>query len=248
MISDMNLAVPSEVVEHDTAIAVEGLACSPGVIAVCVIGSAARGEDDDRSDIDLIALIADAAVTTGIRASLGRGRAGRRVQARLLTEDGLARLLQARSTFAVHVLRESIILHDPTDRLGYIFASHSREAPVKDDGSILRLRLEGYDELTWCQGLYLYCLSDLYSIGRAAAFTILGREAQFEFSGPRALDRLARERPELALYARRVRELRPFYVLVERNRSGELPFSYRDCHREARDARDASRALVAAIQ
>jgi predicted nucleotidyltransferase len=248
MMHVMDTAAPPLLIGRDAGSAAEMLARSPGVLAVCLLGSSARGDDDDGSDLDFLALVEDRTAAAAIRTSFRGHRAGRRVQLRLMTEAGLMRVFERRSTFAVHVLRESVALYDPNGRFATLRGDHSLDDPVHDDGSALQLRLEGYEELSWCQGLYLYCLSDLYSIGRAAAFTILGREAKFEFSGPRALDRVAREYPDLKQSARCVTALRPFFLLVERDQKGPLPFAHRDCHREAHRARDATAALVYAIR
>lgn len=218
-----------------------------GVRAVCVIGSSARGDFDNASDIDLLALVDNREAGPAVRASFGRERAGRRVQLKLLTESRLGRLFERRSTFAVHVLREAVVVVDPLGSLASVRQRHSPDAPVCDNREGLLIRLELYEDLDWCQGLYLYCLSDLYSTGRAAAYTILGRDARFEFSGMRALRALG-HRPALAGPARRIAALRPFFLLVERDQPGPLPFPYRECHSEARDARDACQTLVHAIR
>lgn len=218
------------------------------VRAVCLIGSSARGDWEAGSDIDLLALVCDRTAAAAVRATFGRERVGRRVQMKLLSEAGLTRLFQQRSTFAVHILREAVVVFDPYGDFAALAEPHSRDDPVREDGGRLRIRLEIYDELDWCQGLYLYCLSDLYSIGRAAAYTILGRDSRFEFSGTRAFRTVARARPGLEHAAERVAALRPFFLLVERNATEFLPFPYRDCHEEAHGARDACHALVDAIE
>lgn len=244
----MRAVIAQPLPDREAEFAAQALARFGEVRAVCVIGSSARGECEDGSDIDLLALVEDRAAAVAVRAAFGLERGGRRVQLRLLSETRLGRLFEQRSTFAVHILRESVVVYDPLDRFAALSEPHSRDDPVRDDGVKLRIRLEPYEDLEWCQGLYLYCLSDLYSIGRAAAYTILGRESRFEFSGARALRAIARHHPSLAQAAWRVAALRPFFLLVERNTVGPLPFAYRDCHQEALDARDASRALVEAIQ
>lgn len=244
----MRTAKHQPLVDHEARFAAGDLARLSEVRAVCVIGSSARGDHEDGSDIDLVALVQDRAAAAAVRGAFSRERSGRRVQLRLVSEASLTRLFERRSTFAVHILRESVVLYDPYGRFAVLSGPHSRDDPVRDDGGKLRIRLEPYENLDWCQGLYLYCLSDLYSIGRAAAFTILGRESRFEFSGVRALRKVAHEHPGLEQAARQVAALRPFFLLVERNTAESLPFPYRDCHREAHDACDACHTLVYAIQ
>lgn len=218
--------------------------------AVCIAGSSARGDSSRGSDIDLLGLVDDRDAAFRVRTSftLRRKPGERRVQLRLLSEEKLRRLFERRSSFAIHVLREGLVLYDPAGRFAEVVAPHSRDAPVRDNREDLLTRLEPYGDLAWCQGLYLHCLSDLYSIGRAAAITILGRESRFEFAGTRALRTVARTHPELATAARRVEALRPFFLLATRDEAGALPFPYRDSHERTSEARQASVALVEAIR
>lgn len=249
----MDVAAAKSHVDRAARLAALDLARCEQVEAVCVIGSSARGDSTQRSDIDLLALVADrpTAQAAAVRARRQHERAGRRVQPRLLSAARLTRLLDERSTFAVHVLREAVVIDDPAGKLAAICGAHDRDAPVRDPNAArdLRLRLEPYADLAWCEGVYLYCLSDLYSIARAAAFTILGRAARFEFSGSRAFATVARHVPDLAPSARRAARLRPFYLLAERDASGPPPppFQHRDCHSEAERARDACATLVEAV-
>jgi len=228
--------------------AADALGREAGVRAVCVIGSSARGDFDAASDIDLLALVEDRATAARVRGRFRRAVDERDIQLKLVTEAQLTRLFERRSTFGVHVLREGVAVIDHFGAFAALRARHPRDAPVRDNREELLVRLELYDDLAWCQGLYLYCLADLYSIGRAAAFTLLGRQSRFEFSGTRAFDRLRRDVPQLAAAAERVAELRPFFLLVERNSPQSLPFPARDCHDEASAAVAACYALVGTIR
>jgi predicted nucleotidyltransferase len=220
----------------------------PGVVAVAVLGSSARGDYDATSDIDLLALVVDGEAAREVAAWKRGQPRGRRLQLKVMTEPRLTRLLERRSTFAVHVLREAIPVVDPAARFAALRRPHSRDAPVRDNRDDLLIRLEPYEYLDWCQGFYLFCLADLYSIGRAAAFTILGRRSHFEFSGVRALRTLESLMPELAGEAHVVSELRPFFLLAHRDAAGPIPFPYRDCHEQADRARRACFSLVGAIR
>ena len=146
-------------------------------------------------------LIDEGESATAARTYLGAERAGRRVQLKLFTEARLTRLFERRSTFAVHVLREAVVVCDLSGSFGELSRRHSRDEPVCDNREQLLIRLELYEDLEWCQGLYLYCLADLYSIGRAAAYTVLGLDSRFEFSAIQALSSVGRYRPDLAVAA-----------------------------------------------
>jgi predicted nucleotidyltransferase len=219
----------------------------PDVHAVCLLGSGARGDADPGSDIDVLALVRDQIAAAHVRAEWRSMRERPCVQLRVVSEGQLARLFERRTTFAVHVLREAAVVTDRYGRFAELSAAHSLDQPVRDDGAQLSIRLEPYATLGWTQGLYLYCLSDLYSIGRAATLTILGRRSEFVFSAPEAFHLLASSREDLRGAVGQVVDLKPFYLLAERDVVGPLPFPYRDCHAEVCAARDACRLLVAAI-
>jgi len=220
------------------------------ISAVCVAGSSARGDADHDSDIDLLAIVDDREAASRVRQSIAPDRlvGSRRVQLKLLSEAGLDRMFERRSTYAVHVLREGVVAYDPSDMMRRLLENHSAVEPVRNNRRDLLDRLEAYTDLDWCQGFYLYCLSDLYSIGRAAVFTMLGRESRFEFSASRAFDALAEGNPRLAAQTARVARLRPFFLLAQRDHDVELPFPYRNSHMETRDARNACRRVVEAIR
>lgn len=244
----MAAAIVQPLADSEARHAADVLGREAGVRAVCVIGSSARGDFDAASDIDLLAVVDDRAAAARVRVRFPRTVDERDVQLKLVTEAQLTRLFQRRSTFGVHVLREGVVVIDHFGAFAALRARHPPDAPVRDNREELLVRLELYDDLAWCQGLYLYCLADLYSIGRAAAFTVLGRRSRFEFSGTRAFDRLRREVPQLAAATQRVAELRPFFLVVERDSRQALPFPARDCHDAASAAVAACHTLVDAIR
>jgi predicted nucleotidyltransferase len=237
------------VLDAEAESAADSLSHFPGVLGVCITGSSARGDSDPSSDIDLLALIDDQELAKPTRRGFkGAWGSGRHVELKLVSEPRLRAMIEARSTFAVHVLREGRIAYDPELRITNLLGSFSPEDPVRENRLELRRQLEPYDEFAWCQGLFLYALADFYSVGRAATFTILGRESKFEFAAGRAFRLLARERPELASSIEVVRSLKPFYLLARRDQRTELPFPYRDSHVETLAARSACRTLVEAIR
>jgi predicted nucleotidyltransferase len=241
-------AIAQPLADREARHAADRLGREDGVRAVCVIGSGARGDFDAASDIDLLVLVDDRATAARVRARFPRAVDDREIQLKLVTEAQLTRLFERRSTFGVHVLREGVAVIDHFGAFETLRARHPRDTPVRNNRGELLVRLELYDDIAWCQGLYLYCLADLYSIGRAAVFTLLGRQSRFEFSGTRAFDRLRREAPELAAATECIAELRPFFLLVERDSRQPLPFPARDCHAAASWAVEACRTLVDAIR
>lgn len=146
------------------------------------------------------------------------------------------------------MLREAVIVHDEGDRFARLRAQHSPDAPVRADPTALHRRIELYDDLDWCQGLYLYCLADCYSTGRAAAYALLGQRGVFEFSARKALARVADEWPDLRPATECIARLRPFFVLADRDVHEPLPFPYRDRRPKAEAAVGAAHELIGALK
>jgi predicted nucleotidyltransferase len=236
------------VVDQSALHLAERVAHMAHVWSVCLIGSSARGDGEAGSDIDLLAVVDGKDHVKEVRRRIVRAVDGRRVQTKVLDEQRLADILDRRSTFAVHVLREAVVVRDEGERFARLRAQHSLDAPVRADSAGLRRRLELYDDLGWCQGLYLYCLADCYSVGRAAAYAILGRNGTFEFSARKAFARVAQECPALGPAAERIVRLRPFFRMADRDIHEPLPFPYRDCRSEAEAAVAAAHELIDGLQ
>jgi predicted nucleotidyltransferase len=226
----------------------ERLADLDHVRSVCVLGSTARGDAEPGSDIDLLAVVDARSHVKDVRRRALCALGARKVQTKVLDEARLAEILGGRSTFAVHVVREAVIVHDEGHRFARLRAQHSPDAPVRADPAALRRRLDLYDGLDWCQGLYLYCLADCYSTGRAAAYALLGQRRIFEFSAGKALARVADEWPDLRPAAERIACLRPFFVLADRDVHEPLPFPYRDRRPRAEAAVLAAQELIGALE
>jgi predicted nucleotidyltransferase len=218
------------------------------VRSVCLLGSTARGDAESGSDIDLLAVVDARSHVKDVRHRALRALGARKVQTKVLDEARLAKILGGRSTFAVHVLREAVVVHDEGHRFARLRAQHSPDAPVRADPAALRRRLEPYDDLDWCHGLYLYCLADCYSTGRAAAYALLGQRGIFEFSASKALAGVADEWPNLRPAAERIARLRPFFVLADRDVHKPLPFPYRDRRTETEAAVRAAHELTGALE
>jgi len=226
----------------------ERVAALEHVTSVCLIGSSARGDGDRGSDVDLLAVVDAKDHVRDVRRRAPHMLGDRRVQTRVVDERRLADILDRRSTFAVHVLREAVVVHDAGERFARLRARYPRDAPSHTNPDEIARRLEVYEDLEWCQGLYLYCLADCYAAGRAATFALLGGRCIFEFSAAHAFTRLALDEPRLAPPVRRIARLRPFFVLADRDTAGPLPFPYRDCRPEAEAAIAAAHELIDACR
>jgi predicted nucleotidyltransferase len=218
----------------------------PAVRSVCVFGSTARRRTAEGSDLDLLVVVDDSVDASELRAQMRsiRTQLKKTTQLTVVSEGRIRKHFQNRTVFAAHLTREGRILRDSSGVLTKLMNRHPRDAPVLENSRGLGRQLSIYEDLAWCNGQYLFCLADLYAIGRSAAMLILGRQAIFEFDRERVFGRLAAVRPLLSDDIEKVMELRPFWAAVHRDARYPFPFPDRDSHQQTFEARDSCRALV----
>lgn len=224
----------------------------PNVLAACLIGSYARETSmpDASSDIDIVAIFADDADDV-VRRSLVRSARGgeqkaRPIELRTIRYSALQRLVEQRTVYGAHLAREARIIFDHSGAFARFRAAFPLTEPIPETADHLRCRLSQYEHLDWCNGRYLFCLADLYAIGRSGAMLGLAQKGIFEFDRHRVFGRLADCYSAGRNQIQIVRELEPFYMLVRRKAgiAAELPFPPTDCHAEAITARDACNSLL----
>jgi predicted nucleotidyltransferase len=215
--------------------AVRALRADRRVLAVCLLGSFARGDADRMSDIDLMVLIeeGDAATRRWIRQLLPRRIGAHRVQAYVLTAPRLRDMFSTRTVFAAHIANEADVVFDRRKALRRICATFPPGTPVEETGERLRRRYRVYEDPSWCQGEYLLCFADLYSFGRSGAILGLARRGEMVFKRDAPLRRYGELRPELASSVDVLCTLEPFYLLARRNVDVSLPFPSSGSHAEA---------------
>jgi predicted nucleotidyltransferase len=214
------------------------------VRALCVFGSMARGKWDAGSDLDLLAVVPTESDASEVRTHIRTSRLKDSAQVRLMTVKALERNLDDMTVFAAHLAREGKVISDRDGRITALLDEYPKDAPVRENARSLASQLAVYEQLDWCANHYLFCLSDLYAWGRAAAMLVLAREGAFEFDRERVFQRLGELHPNLAESAEQVRDLRPFWLLVRRRQRVDLPFPPTGSHRETAAARDACREIV----
>jgi predicted nucleotidyltransferase len=218
----------------------------PSVRSVCVFGSTARRQRADGSDLDLLVVVDDSTNAPELRKQMSsiRTQLEKTAQLTVVSEGRIRNHFQKRTVFAAHLTREGRVLWDDSGVLTGLMDQHPRDIPVLESSKGLGRQLRIYEDLDWCNGHYLFCLADLYAIGRSAAMLILARQAIFEFDREQVFGCLATVRPALEDDIRKVRELRPFWDAVHRDARNPFPFSDRDSHDQTSEARDSCRALV----
>jgi hypothetical protein len=223
------------------------------VVGTFLIGSYASGAQDEASDIDLLTVVPDDADRTARRAvrRLVGSDHEHNVEHRLIRRSALRNLVERRTVFGAHVATTGTILFDRDGTLAAFQRDFPTNEPVLERADGLRARFAPYQSLRWCNGRYLFCLADLYAIGRSAAILGLAQRGVFDFERRTVFDRLAGLYPSLSAdVTRPIADAAPFYLLVRRGLGSyeELPYDPVECHEKARAVRDACRAILTTVE
>lgn len=217
----------------------------PEVSGVCLFGSVARGDDDERSDIDLFVVGHNPELRPSvIRKRLHLKNSPPKVSIIYHTPETLERYLEGGSRFIVHLQLEGKVLYDEEGLLGQI----QRQPPLKTsaraeiEGQLKRL--EAFDEPVRFNGNFLFPLTHVFASGKAIVMAILADNEIYEFNREAAFDAFVGRFPESRDDVATLRRLAPFAALVTKRAEGELPFSYYDCDEELTDAVAAVRRLA----
>jgi predicted nucleotidyltransferase len=225
---------------------VQDLAELPGIEAVCLFGSAARGDLTPTSDVDLLILSSDGA-GDNVFNWRPRGPTTSRITLANYTVSSLDRVLDRKATFGVHLRMEGKILFDRRRNLDRILAKRrSTTAVAKIEIADLRRSLAVFYDLGMFNGNFLICLGRLYSTGRSLAMANLMRGGQAEFNTDRAFAAFSAKWPSLKPDVAVVEQLRPFYLLVTGRPRVPLPFPYVNTRPQTARAVSAVRRIGAA--
>lgn len=205
---------------------VQDLAKLPSIEAICLFGSAARGDLTATSDVDLLVLSSDGA-GDGAFNWHPRGPSTGRITLANYTVSSLDRVLDRKATFGVHLRMEGKILFDRRRNLDKILSKRRSTAAVAEiEIADLQCSLGVFYDLGMFNGNFLICLGRLYSTGRSLAMAKLMRKGQAEFNTDRAFAAFSTRWPSLKPDVAVVARLRPFYLLVTGRPQVPLPFPY----------------------
>lgn len=222
------------------------LAQTDGVVSVCLLGSHARGDAGDGSDIDLLVVAEEDGV---VGSDLRDGLPGADLASLSLlvqSRDRFQALAEEGALFALHVRCEGVVLHDRAAWLERVLRDTRDIEP--DPGWTLdwaREQLWAYRDPTRFNGIHLFAFSRLYSVGRAVGIAMTVADGAPLFGKDEVFDAVARRRPWLAEDARRISQLRGFRERAEGRRAIRLPFDYHSAEHEVRLAVEAVDALLA---
>ena len=207
------------------------------VFAISLLGSVARGNADEASDVDIL-VISEA----GVRQSrlLRRLPPPLRQESLSLLSYSTDRWMEdvARGSLFLHHLRlEGRILYDSKGLLeSGLEAIAARPPDVVGEIHMQLRRLRLYDDLDRLNGQHLFALAHLYAIGKATAIARCVGLGEPIFVKEDALKRLAAQQPHLRAAAAAVTRLRPFYDLGRGRSEVVLPFEPVGADKEIRCA------------
>lgn len=114
--------------------AVEALRGFSNVVGLCLVGSAARGDDRADSDIDILVVVRDRQTPNDLIAELPQHFRDTRLSLICKSQDALARLAQEGSLFLLHARTEGNVVYNPEGLLQAAFRV-SAETPLNGSNS-----------------------------------------------------------------------------------------------------------------
>jgi len=216
----------------------------PAIDSVLLCGSVARGDANQWSDIDLMITSSNSKLT---RAHLREALGDRTDRVSLIfyrTAD-FEKEYKKRGLFVAHLIREGIPLYDKLGLLRQILNEPFAPNPdISAEIAHFRSKLAPYNFPERYNNNFLFCLSHLYSIGKAIVILALARRGILEFNRETAFRRFATMNPDLAGQIEKVTRLRPFYSLVSGRAPEPLPFSYHTAAAQMTEAVNAIESLA----
>jgi hypothetical protein len=225
------------------------IASVPSVEAICLFGSVARGADDEWSDIDLLVVGSNPELTpTGILRRLPERVKPDRLSLLYYPSTNLTQLYDQGDLFVAHLRREGAILYDKSGVLERtLHGPFQPRMSLKAEVEIELERLRLYSRLERFNDNFLFCLSDLYAIGKSVVMLGLAKDGVFEFDRDRAFARFRQLHPDKRSETDVVAGLRPFYRVVTKRAPDSLPFPYIGASNQTRAAVRAVRSLAEVV-
>ena len=137
----------------------------------------------------------------------------------------------------LHVRSEGSVLFDRRGEVTSILSAPTASTGTFEPELAATVRRLGrLDPLAQFNGNYLFCLSRLYTIGKAVAILVLQRTHNPVYSDSAVFEALRASRPELEADLRSIEVLRPFRNLVTARQPAALPFPYHGAEHHVRSA------------
>lgn len=228
---------------------VQHFSCFPHIRSIILVGSYARGDVNQYSDVDLV-LIADIPLTRSEFISfLPLGLRMKELSLLPYSSEIFKTLYIEGSLFIAHVLKEGQVLHDD----GYY--AHLRKLPFEVEREnlllqwkMLKQRVRLYDDLSMYGEVFVDCLSHLYSIVKNIAVITLALKGELTFNKERAVERLSDLFPQLKGEIDELIELKPFSLIFSKGASISKPFSPIYCREKTENYLQGLRKIISKVE
>ncbi|MDQ6945832.1 MAG: nucleotidyltransferase domain-containing protein [Actinomycetota bacterium] len=212
------------------------------VVTVLLFGSIARGDDDERSDLDVMVVVEDRGAAAALDQAICSDR-DQLVVPSVRTVASLLNEVKERPSFIAHLVDEGRILRQspawPPLRARLAEASTDHDALAAE----VRYRLQHLEPFSRLERFRLSpvtVLSHLWAIARSVVIAQLLQQGVHEYSWRRAFDRYAELRPDLRGELEALKQLRPYYERARGRTGNGLP--------EVQIGTDDVRRLVEAVE
>jgi predicted nucleotidyltransferase len=210
--------------EHRVSALVEHVG-SAGVLSIIIFGSVARGEADERSDLDVLIVVADNETRAAVLRSIREGPF-RDLSPLVLTRAALMTGLPIRPSFVAHLLDEGVSVYE-TPAWRDIEASLAKSVGDVDTlAAEVQQRTKELEPLAHPERFAnspVTAMSHLYGVARALVTARLLQLGIHEYSWQRIFDRYAELHPELISDLDAVKALRPYYECARGRPGAEVP-------------------------
>jgi len=218
-----------------------------GVEAVLLFGSVARGDDTDRSDIDVLVLIEAKSDALGVRKVVAAAEGP--FAPVIHTSATLEQLQRDDWLFVKHLRDEGVVLFD---RQGSV---RRQLGDDPDEGAYATLMersyvdlLRSYRDVDRFHGDLLFPFAAIYSLAKRITIEANARRNVFEFRRKAAFALYGSAAPQIADAIAELSRLEPFFEMTRLGeRAVSLPFSSRGSETEFRSAAEAVERLVNAM-
>lgn len=250
----MNKALPLQedqtiLTNHIVKQVVHYLSRSPNIHSIILVGSYARGDPNEYSDIDLV-LISDTSLSRSeLLAKLPSGENMKKLSLLPYPSRIFAILYMEGSLFMAHLLKEGLVLYDD----GYY--THLTKQPFKISREslllqwdMLKQRVGLYDDLSIYGEVFIDCISHLYSLVKNVAIIALALKGELTFNKARALERLSILFPQLREDIAELTKLKPFSLIWSKGASISKPFSPINCRKKTETYLRKLRKIISEVE
>lgn len=195
------------------------------VVAAVVFGSTARGDNDERSDLDILIVVTEPDAERVMLDAIVRGPSPV-ISPVVFTVDGLLHEAAMRPSFIAHILDEGLTVMSASqwDRLlpKLRRAAADRDALAREVRRRVRA-VETYRDPERFESSPVTVLSHLYAIARSVVIARLLQQGVHEYNWHRIFDTYADLEPQYRSEIEALKNLRPYYDYARSRRGARMP-------------------------